>query len=76
MLRLKILCCDMVPYVDPLLALESLGFICFRCTFSNAQNKKMSVSFTHSLKFGVVARVDYPSVGKSPNHDVEFYKLG
>ncbi len=66
----------MENFVHPLLALESLGFKCFKQTCVDNRNKKLYVTFSHSLKYGVIARVGYPSVGKSLNHVVEFYKLG
>lgn len=66
----------MENFVHPLLALESLGFKCFRRTFVDGRNKKMFVTFTHSLKHGVIALVGHPSIGNSLNHAVEFYKLG
>lgn len=66
----------METFVNPLTALESLGFSCFKQTLIDNRNKKLYVTFSHSLKYGVIARVGYPSVGKSLNHIVEFYKLG
>ena len=61
--------------VHPLLALESLGFKVFRSSLVSTRNKKFYCVLTYSVKHGVIARVGYPSVGKSLEHVVEYYKL-
>ena len=66
----------MENFVDPLTALESLGFKSFYETRISKRNNKLYVTFTHSFKFGVIARVGYPSVGNSRNHIVECFKIG
>lgn len=66
----------MENFIHPLEAISALGFKCFRTTTRDSRNKKFYYTFTHSMKYGTIVVVGYPSLGKSLNHVVEFYKLG
>ena len=65
----------MENFIHPLVAIESLGFVCFRTYISETRNRKFYFTFTSSPKHGIIVRVGYPSVGKFRNHIVELYKL-